>query len=149
MLISPTIIALNSAVFCYVLSIPGMPAIFKSEWGYRHRHWFQFSRLLGAHLLVVLVALVLDAEFILLYAAPCTTLIASTHEIRRISRKILAEKISDAEMTVTDDTDAKRDIMSILVRARRAEKGAYALTDEELVEQMVRPFFLFISMESS
>ena len=84
-----------------------------------------------------------------MYAAPCTTLIASTYEIRRISREILAEKISDAEMTVNDDTDAKRDIMSILVHARRAEKGTYALTDDELVEQMVRSFLLSIGMGSS
>ena len=61
------------------------------------------------------------------------------HEIRRISREILAEKMkmSDAETTASSDTDAKRDIMSLLVRARRAEKGTYALSDEALVNQMV------------
>ena len=63
------------------------------------------------------------------------------HEIRRISREILAEKMSDAETTASSDTDAKRDIMSLLVRARRAEKGAYALSDEALVNQMVRWLF--------
>jgi len=63
------------------------------------------------------------------------------HEIRRLSRIILAEKLSDAEITASNDTDAKRDIMSLLVRARRAEQSTDPLNDEALVDRVVRLAF--------
>ena len=67
------------------------------------------------------------------------------YRIRAISRRILAEKIAEDAAIGGDDRASKKDIMSLLVRARAAgEKGPaamngeYKLTDEAMVDQMVR-----------
>lgn len=78
--------------------------------------------------------------------------------IRRVASGILAEKMADAA-AVQADSEAKRDIMSLLVRARVAAqresekqaKGgtttatatgqAYGMNDEAMMDQVVRvPF---------
>ena len=71
-----------------------------------------------------------------------TTFIDSVYRIRKISAQILNEKISESELVSLEDTAAKKDIMSLLVRAREVEnaadeKGAgYTLSDEALVDQV-------------
>jgi len=61
---------------------------------------------------------------------------------------MITQKLSDAEMTADNDTHAKRDVMSILVRARRTGEAAYALSDEALVDQVVRLLLPFVSSQS-
>jgi hypothetical protein len=53
---------------------------------------------------------------------------------------MLREKMSDPSVAVSD-MDAKRDIMSLLVRARKADldkgKGIYAMSDQAMMDQVV------------
>ena len=62
------------------------------------------------------------------------------YRIRKISAQMLEEKMKDSNLTL-NDSDAKRDIMSILVRARKAEldggKGGYAMSDRAMMDQVV------------
>jgi hypothetical protein len=70
------------------------------------------------------------------------------NRIKRISADILAEKMRDSSVAMSD-TEAKRDVMSLLVRARKADiekdKGAYAMSDKAMMEQVVRSFCLLWS----
>lgn len=89
-------------------------------------------------------------------------MLESMRAIRQISHKMLAQKIAEAELLDTpvsiSDTESKKDIMSMLVRARRADMLAneagerkkftqgiqgrdtpvqYMLSDEAMVDQVV------------
>jgi len=68
-------------------------------------------------------------------------LIDAMHRIKEISREMLKEKMAVAS-SVNSDFEDKKDIMSILVRARMSDmaggKGEFALTDEAMVDQVVR-----------
>jgi hypothetical protein len=68
------------------------------------------------------------------------------YRIRKISVKMLEEKMKDSSL-VLNDSDAKRDIMSILVRARKAEldggKGGYAMSDRAMMDQVVGCNFVY------
>ena len=61
------------------------------------------------------------------------------HVIRGFSKKMLEDKLQEAAHV--SDTEAKRDIMSILVRSRKAEQeGAssqYCMNDKAMVDQVV------------
>lgn len=83
------------------------------------------------------------------FIAPGTVLIESMYRIRRISSQILADKIHDSGVTAAD-LATKKDIMSIMVRARKGDEDAeasgekggvkentYKLSDEALVDQVV------------
>lgn len=60
------------------------------------------------------------------------------HTIKTISAQMLAEKMADSAVTM-DDTLAKRDIMSLLVRARKTDKDdGYQMTDQDMMDQVVR-----------
>ena len=69
------------------------------------------------------------------------------HGIRGIARKLLDEKVADAAVH-PDDFASKKDVMSLLVRARRGEaKDGYKLSDSAIVDQVVcrtTAFFLFL-----
>lgn len=71
--------------------------------------------------------------------AELSTMVESMYTIRKISTEMLQEKINDS-ITVPD-VDAKRDIMSILVRARKADreknKTAYTMSDKAMLDQVV------------
>jgi hypothetical protein len=62
------------------------------------------------------------------------------YRIKRVSATILREKMQDMTVTVSD-MNAKRDIMSLLVRARKADldkdKGVYAMSDQAMMDQVV------------
>lgn len=60
------------------------------------------------------------------------------YTVRRVARQILADRINDAEAAHTD-SQAKRDIISLLVRARKEgqEKGEEPLSDEDMVAQIL------------
>ncbi|KAI0041381.1 cytochrome P450 [Auriscalpium vulgare] len=106
---------INLAKISGVVVLPGMPRFLASEIGYKCRNvWKVFSPL-----------------------APIATFIDSLHRLRRLSRKMLAEKLADSAVNV-DDFSTKKDIMSLLVRARNGEtKDGYKLSDEALVDQVL------------
>jgi len=56
---------------------------------------------------------------------------------------MLADKMKDAEI-ISNDHETKKDIMSILVRARKAEmdggKESFSMNDEAMVNQVVSSF---------
>ncbi|GLB37392.1 putative cytochrome p450 [Lyophyllum shimeji] len=108
----------NLARFIAIMVIPGVTRFLQSEWAYRHRHWFTYFESL----------------------APIAVLLDSMHRIKQISATILAEKMRDSPVT-SSDTEAKRDVMSLLVRARKADmekdKGAYAMSDNAIMEQVL------------
>jgi hypothetical protein len=61
------------------------------------------------------------------------------HRIKKISAQILAQKMREASEVASSDDVAKRDIMSLLVRARMNEKGdGYQMSDAAMIEQVVR-----------
>lgn len=63
------------------------------------------------------------------------------YRIRKLSVQMLKDKMNDSHL-FENDTGAKRDIMSILVRARKVEldggKGDYAMSDRAMMDQVVR-----------
>lgn len=78
-------------------------------------------------------------------AAPAATLMDSMYRIRRVSALMLREKMEESVIALSD-TDAKRDIMSLLVRARKMDMekqriggvgGGYAMSDREMMDQVV------------
>ncbi|KAF8707323.1 hypothetical protein AX14_013617 [Amanita brunnescens Koide BX004] len=109
--------AWNMEKFILLLLIPGFPKLMTSSWIYKHRHWFDNMS----------------------FTAELSTLVESMYTIKKISTELLREKMNDS-ITVSD-MDAKRDIMSILVRARKAglekDKTAYTMSDKAMVEQVL------------
>ncbi|KDR66172.1 hypothetical protein GALMADRAFT_148080 [Galerina marginata CBS 339.88] len=108
----------NLARFIAILSIPGATRLIASKWAYNHRHWFEKfepTRLLGSFL-------------------------ESMHRIRKVSAKMLQDKMQDFAVPISD-SESKRDIMSILVRARKADldskAGGYAMSDEAMMDQVL------------
>ncbi|KAG6821440.1 hypothetical protein H0H93_010164 [Arthromyces matolae] len=105
------------AKIALIMSIPGAAKLISSKWAYHHRHWFQkieFFRAAG-------------------------DLIDCMYRIKRISSEILRQKMEDSAVLVSD-TDGKKDIMSILVRARNAElvkdRTVYAMSDQAMMDQV-------------
>jgi hypothetical protein len=68
------------------------------------------------------------------------TVVRSTQRIRTISRGILHERM--AAGVAAADLDTKKDVMSLLVKARMGAKDGYQLSDDALVNQVVRASFL-------
>ncbi|KAF8070435.1 cytochrome P450 [Lyophyllum atratum] len=108
----------NLARFIAIMVIPGVTRLLGSDWAYRHRHWFTYVPDL----------------------APVKVMLESMHRIKQISAVILADKMRDSAV-VMSDTEAKRDVMSLLVRARKADiekdRGAYAMSDKDMIEQVL------------
>jgi len=64
--------------------------------------------------------------------------------IKNVSAQILREKVAETAAVPASDSTLKRDIMSLLVQARTAEaSGAYKMSDEMMMEQMVGPASFF------
>ena len=72
--------------------------------------------------------------------ASLSKLVDSMHRIKSVSAAILREKMQDTAVPVSD-MNAKRDIMSLLVRARKADldkdRGVYAMSDQAMMDQVV------------
>lgn len=66
------------------------------------------------------------------------------HQIRQISKRMLQEKLKENHATEMEG-ERKKDIMSLLVRGRKeslaSEPSGYALSDEAMMDQVVRVFF--------
>ncbi|KAF8204998.1 cytochrome P450 [Pholiota molesta] len=108
----------NLARLIAIVSLPGGLKLLASDWAYHHRHWLAKIPFLAAG----------------------SHLVDAMYRIRKISVKMLEEKMKDSSL-VLNDSDAKRDIMSILVRARKAEldggKGGYAMSDRAMMDQVL------------
>ncbi|KAF4596220.1 hypothetical protein EYR40_008095 [Pleurotus pulmonarius] len=107
----------NIARFILLASIPGFKRFINSDWAYNRRHWFAKSSLL----------------------TPMGIALHAMHRIKKISAEMLAEKTKDNAVALSD-TDAKRDIMSLLVRARNADlaiKSGYTMTDQQMMDQVL------------
>ncbi|KAF7967394.1 hypothetical protein HWV62_34447 [Athelia sp. TMB] len=108
--------AYNLVKMLPLMLTPGVPRFMASEWGYRHRHWFAAIPMF----------------------APAATLMRSMYTIKKISAQMLKEKLEDSAHIAADDTAAKRDIMSLLVRARMADKGeGYQMSDGAMMDQVL------------
>ncbi|KZP14082.1 cytochrome P450 [Athelia psychrophila] len=107
--------AYNIAKLLPLILTPGLPALMASEWAYNHRHW--------------------AAAFP--WLKPIATLMQSMHHIKRISAQMLKDKLADAAV-VADGGEGKKDIMSLLVRARMADKGeGYQMSDGAMMDQVL------------
>jgi hypothetical protein len=73
------------------------------------------------------------------YKDGLSTLVASLYEIRRISKKMLDEKLQEADSV--SDQEAKRDVMSVLAGTRKAEErntpGCYSMSEQVMMDQVV------------
>jgi hypothetical protein len=60
------------------------------------------------------------------------------HRIKEIWKQILKDKMREASTVASSDDVAKRDIMSLLVRARMNEtEDGYQMSDEAMMQQVV------------
>ncbi|KAF9057557.1 cytochrome P450 [Panaeolus papilionaceus] len=108
----------NLAKLSFLVTIPGVPGFLASNWAYKWRNVFRklpvFSHI--------------------------GDLVDAMYRIKQLSKAMLAEKMKDADLPLSD-MEAKRDIMSILVRARRAEmdggKTGYAMSDRAMMDQVL------------
>ncbi|KAK7468924.1 hypothetical protein VKT23_003420 [Stygiomarasmius scandens] len=123
----------NLTRFIAILSVPGVPKLLTSEWAWRNR------KVIGK------IPSLDTAEI----------LIDCMHRIKTVSAQILANKLEETEGLNSYDTTAKKDIMSLLVRARKAEEesrekersklgmGApagpepYRMSDKEMMDQVL------------
>ncbi|KAF8165324.1 cytochrome P450 [Crassisporium funariophilum] len=130
----------NLARLIVLVSLPGGPRFLASDWAYHHRHWLAKIPLLGKTFLSSFYrhTTLSGGE---LCAAAVSKLVDAMYRIRKISSRMLQEKMKDSNITTLNDTDAKRDIMSILVRARKAEldggTGGYAMSDRAMMDQVL------------
>ncbi|SJL03999.1 related to Cytochrome P450 [Armillaria ostoyae] len=111
----------NMARFIFFMLLPSGARFLSSDLAYRIRNVFSYIQ----------------------FFATLTPLIDSMHRIRDISKRILDQKMKEtSESGITaDDTHTKKDIMSILVRARQADlhkdRTAYAMSDTAMVDQVL------------
>lgn len=107
----------NLTKLLYLMLIPGMLELMRSSWLYKRRHWLDVTR----------------------FTSYFRVLHESMFTIMNISENLLQEKI-DESMTLPE-SEAKRDIMSILVRSRQAalQKGSdvYSMSDAAMVDQVL------------
>ncbi|KAF8639028.1 hypothetical protein AX17_001780 [Amanita inopinata Kibby_2008] len=108
----------NVTRFIAVVLIPGMTRFVASDWAYKVHRWIARIPTL----------------------ASLAVLIQSMNTIKKISASMLEEKLRDTSIAISD-IDAKKDIMSILVRARKAEMDkdttAYAMSDQAMMDQVL------------
>ncbi|KAF5344892.1 hypothetical protein D9758_011593 [Tetrapyrgos nigripes] len=124
----------NLSRFILIMSIPGVPRFFASEWAWKHRN------------MIGKLPTLRSAEILL----DCM------HRIKDVSTRILAQKLQEAGGLDSADTSTKKDIMSLLVRARKAEEEArekekaklgmgvaaagvesYRMSDKEMMDQVL------------
>uniref|UniRef100_A0A0W0GDZ4 Cytochrome p450 n=1 Tax=Moniliophthora roreri TaxID=221103 RepID=A0A0W0GDZ4_MONRR len=120
----------NLSRFIAINLIPGVPRLMNSEFAWKHRNFIAKIPLLQ----------------------PAAVMLDAMHRIKAVSASIL-EKMKEAEVLSADDTSAKKDIMSLLVRARKAEmnkqeralekssvvqtSGTYTMSDTEMMDQVL------------
>ncbi|KIL66765.1 hypothetical protein M378DRAFT_160252 [Amanita muscaria Koide BX008] len=109
----------NLAKLLYLMFIPGMLKLMRSSWLYKRRHWLDIIPFTG--------------YFRIWHE--------SMHRITKISEKLLEQKIKDNESITLPEGEMKRDIMSTLVRSRKAalekDSNAYTISDAIMVDQVL------------
>lgn len=121
----------NLARFIFVLSIPGAPAFVRTEFAWKIR-W-----------------LINKIPFL----RPMVILMGSMRRIRAVSGQLLSQKIAESAGISPEDSASKKDIMSLLVRARANEEKVkadsvlekdaansmsdYRMSNEEMMEQVL------------
>ncbi|KAH8827394.1 cytochrome P450 [Flagelloscypha sp. PMI_526] len=104
-----------------IFSIPGFSAYVNSEFGYKTKDiFFGWSS---------------DGERLV-------KLVDTMHRIRAVSRQILKEKLAEASQFGLSEVQEKRDIMSILIREREAEKaqlggGNITMNNQAMMDQVL------------
>jgi hypothetical protein len=79
---------------------------------------------------------------------PVHAVVDCMHRIKQVCLNILAEKIQEEHVT-TPDIEPKKDLMSLLMRARQSETkqqdspgvASYQMNDDNIVQQMACSFF--------
>ncbi|KAJ7186890.1 cytochrome P450 [Mycena filopes] len=106
----------NLAKLMFVMSLPGVAALFRSSFLFRHR--LLLKRIPGFHDL--------------------GTLLDGLHRIRAISKELLTAKTADLSVS-PDDMSTKKDIMSMLVKSRKAamDAGTEAMSEQAMLDQML------------
>lgn len=126
-----------------MLSIPGTTSLIASKWLYDHRRWLDKIAIFGEKS-------VRCGNTTSSSPGPLSTLVDSMYRIKNISAEILAEKMRESAAVAATDDLAKRDIMSILVRARMSEKGGgYQMSDQAMMQQVVSTFHITVSSRCS
>jgi hypothetical protein len=123
----------NISLFILIFSIPGVKSLFASEWMYNHHRWLRKIPALGT------CNCPYPITVLMLYAlASSSVLVDSMYRIRKFSEQLLKDKMREASTVYSSDDVAKKDIMSLLVRARMNEKGdGYQMSDDAMVQQVV------------
>lgn len=106
----------NLAKLIFVISLPGGSRLSRSDFLFRHR--LLLRRIPGLRNL--------------------GTLLDGLYRIRAISKELLRAKTADLSVS-PDDTTTKKDIMSLLVKARKADldAGEEAMSDRAMLDQML------------
>ena len=130
--------------FIVILSIPGLPTFLQSKWAYDHRDWIAKIPGLSKPLPFTSNIRFHTSE------GDVRPLLDSMHRIKSISRNILNEKLINAGVPA-GDRQTKKDIMSLLVKARQVEmekpslgtgmeeeEESYTMSDEMIMNQVVR-----------
>ncbi|KIJ40563.1 hypothetical protein M422DRAFT_32212 [Sphaerobolus stellatus SS14] len=103
----------NIACLTACMMIPGFPKFVRTRFAHKYRKLIFRGTVL----------------------APIAILVSSMNRIMAISRQMLDEKLQEADVK---DSQTKKDIMSLLVRARRNETdNVYKMTDQDLMEQVL------------
>lgn len=132
----------NIARLILLMVIPGSPRFLASKWAYRHRDLFDYLPSLFCEFIFQTNIFSFPSSSLrapLIIIDGISTLVGSMYKIRRLSKQLLQDKLQEAGHV--SDIDAKRDIMSILVRAQKAEKegrDGYKMTDQAMMDQVVR-----------
>ncbi|KAF9269706.1 cytochrome P450 [Marasmius fiardii PR-910] len=122
----------NIAKMILMMSIPGLSALMLSDFGYRHRNIFRLTK----------------------FTSDIATVLGAMHSIKRISREMLMEKMRETSNSGVTEGDSelhgKKDIMSILVRARTSElEGQYKMSDMAMMNQVIQLTFLGAGHETT
>ncbi|ESK89408.1 cytochrome p450 [Moniliophthora roreri MCA 2997] len=110
----------NIAKLIMAISLPGVSSLLLSDFGYKYRNVFRLTS----------------------FTADIATVLGAMHTIKRISREMLNEKMRESLESGISAGDSelhgKKDIMSILVRARTSESdGSYKMSDKAMMDQVL------------
>jgi len=108
---------LNLARLILMVNIPGFSKFVLSRIGWHTRNIWQYIPNFGV----------------------LGILVDSMHRIKAVSRAILDERMREAQVVGLTDVEAKRDIMSLLVRARMSDKDetAFKMNDDQMMDQVL------------
>lgn len=139
----------NIAWMILLVNIPGFTRFIESKFAWRIR---KLVGLLPVFSLSPAASLLIDSWLIIptvLFATgDIAVVVESMTTIRGISRSMLEEKLRESHASEMEQ-ERKKDIMSLLVRARKEnlehEPAGYSLSDEAMMDQVVRSHTFLLS----